>query len=171
MKNRLSICQPRAEPQTQDLMVRMKYCVKYSGADTRLGLSSFSPSVCLSAFCLTFSPTCLSALSALPVTHFVCSISSVLQGATQLQFGDRFLQKKSETERERERWGQKVGNVKVAEATSLSRDSHPVGFWRFLHNGRESKIAASELWHMVFKTRTMWNTFQTWRVVTAFKRY
>lgn len=62
MKNRLSVCQPSAEPQTQNLMVRMKYCVKYSGADApprsvlvftfRLPLcllSHFQPDVSLSS--------------------------------------------------------------------------------------------------------------------------
>lgn len=64
MKNRLSICQPWAGSQTQNLTVRMKYCVKYSGAAApprsvlvfTLGLppcslSHFQPDVSLSSLC------------------------------------------------------------------------------------------------------------------------
>lgn len=131
MKNRLSICQPWAGSQTQNLTVRMKYCVKYSGADApprsglvfTLGLppcslSHFQPDVSLSSLC--------------PPSISFCSILSLQCCRELLSFNlaTDFTKKKS-----KKRWGQsrKVETIKMAERTSLSWNSWFVVSSEFLY--------------------------------------
>lgn len=106
MKNRLSICQPWAGSQTQNLTVRMKYCVKYSGADA-LPRSVLVFTLCLPLCSLSHFQPDMSLSSRCPPSISFCSILPLQCCRELLSFNlATYFTKKKSKEKKTKGWGQ-----------------------------------------------------------------